>query len=64
LAKNDVAETPMPYGALKREYWVTVPITLWVAETPMPYGALKHCGPACVGMLIEWWRKRQCPTGH
>ena len=42
MVMSRVAETPMPYGALKRH---PIPISdtreYQVAETPMPYGALK-----------------------
>jgi len=36
-----VAETPMPYGALKLVPKITIVQIHQVAETPMPYGALK-----------------------
>ena len=43
-----VAETPMPYGALKRQFLKPgqVGVTA-VAETPMPYGALKPFSAGC-----------------
>jgi len=40
--RSDVAETPMPYGALKQKRALRTPSQQEVAETPMPYGALKH----------------------
>jgi len=36
-----VAETPMPYGALKHRQAGNLFREYEVAETPMPYGALK-----------------------
>jgi len=42
VINSTVAETPMPYGALKQQWKRILFGDLRVAETPMPYGALKR----------------------